>query len=55
LLQERATPDALAAELLALLDDPQPQLAAYGRVRDALGTADALDRCAAFALDVAGR
>jgi lipid-A-disaccharide synthase len=55
LLQENATPDALAAALLALLADPQPQLEAYARVRAALGAPDALDRCAAFALDVAGR
>jgi lipid-A-disaccharide synthase len=55
LLQEQATPDALAAALLTLLDDPQPQLEAFARVRSALGEPDALDRCAAFALDVAGR
>jgi lipid-A-disaccharide synthase len=55
LLQERATPDALAAAMLRLLDDPQPQLAAYAQVRTALGEPDALERCAAFALDVAGR
>jgi len=55
LLQGNATPDALAAALLTLLDDPQPQLAAYARVRSSLGAPDALDRCAAFALDVAGR
>jgi lipid-A-disaccharide synthase len=55
LLQERATPDALAAGLLALLDDPAAQLEGYARVRRALGAPDALDRCAAFALDVAGR
>ncbi len=54
LLQERATPDALAAALAALLAAPQAQLAGYERVRAALGPADALDRCAAFALDVAG-
>jgi lipid-A-disaccharide synthase len=55
LLQESATPEALAAALLALLADPRAQLEGYGRVRRALGAADALDRCAAFALDVAGR
>ena len=54
LLQEQATPDALASALLALLADPGPQLAAYARVRRSLGAPDALDRCAAFALDVAG-
>jgi lipid-A-disaccharide synthase len=55
LLQENATPDALAAALLRLLDDPRAQLDAYAGVRRALGAPDALDRCAAFALDVAGR
>jgi lipid-A-disaccharide synthase len=55
LLQENATPDKLAAALLALLDDPGVQRAGYERVRVALGAPDALDRCAAFALDVAGR
>jgi lipid-A-disaccharide synthase len=55
LLQENATPDALSFALLELLDDPRPQLDAFARVRAALGAPDALDRCAAFALDVAGR
>ena len=55
LLQEHATPDRLAAALLALLDDPQRQRSGYERMRAALGAPDALDRCAAFALDVAGR
>ncbi len=55
LLQERATADAIATALLGLLDDPGPQLEAYARVRHVLGAPDALDRCAAFALDVAGR
>jgi lipid-A-disaccharide synthase len=55
LLQENATPDALAAALLTLLADARTQLDAYVRVRAALGAPDALDRCAAFALDVAGR
>jgi lipid-A-disaccharide synthase len=55
LLQENATPDAIAAALLELLDDPGRQRAGYGRVRAALGAPDALDRCAAFALDAAGR
>lgn len=55
LLQENATPDAIAAALSALLDEPDRQLAGYERVRAALGAPDALDRCAAFALDAAGR
>jgi lipid-A-disaccharide synthase len=54
LLQEAATPDALAAAILALLDAPQRQLAGYARVRAALGPPDALARCAAFAIGVAG-
>lgn len=55
LLQAAATPDALAAGLASLLDRPEEQLAAYRRVRAALGPADALDRCAAFALGLATR
>ena len=53
LFQEAATPDALAAALLRLLAAPQRQLAGYARMRAALGAPDALDRCAAFALDLA--
>lgn len=53
LLQEAATPDALAATLLRLLEAPQAQLAGYARMRAALGAPDALDRVAGFALDLA--
>jgi lipid-A-disaccharide synthase len=55
LLQEAATPRALADALEALLDDPARQLADLRRLRDALGTPDSLDRCARFALSLAGR
>jgi lipid-A-disaccharide synthase len=55
LLQENATPDALAAALLRLLDGPGVQREGYRRVRAALGAPEALDRCADFALDLAAR
>jgi len=54
LLQEAATPDALAAAIVDLLDAPQRQQAGYVRMRAALGPPDALARCAAFALRTAG-
>jgi lipid-A-disaccharide synthase len=50
LLQEEATPAALADVLLALLADPERQRAGYARVRDALGPADALQRNADWVL-----
>jgi lipid-A-disaccharide synthase len=53
LLQEAATPDALAAAILDLLAAPQAQAAGYARVRAALGPPDALARCAEFAIGVA--
>jgi lipid-A-disaccharide synthase len=53
LLQDEATPEGLADAALALLDDPAPQREAFRAVRAALGAPDALDRCAAFALEVA--
>lgn len=53
LLQERATPEALSAELLALLDPAGPeravQLDAFGRVREALGAKGATSRVADMA------
>jgi lipid-A-disaccharide synthase len=52
LLQEAATPDALAAALERLLDRPGVQREGYRRVRAALGASDSLDRCAGFALDL---
>jgi len=54
LLQEAATPDALAAAIVDLLDAPQRQQAGYIRMRAALGPPDALARFAAFALRTAG-
>lgn len=55
LLQEAATPQALAATLERLLVQPQAQLALFDEVRARLGTPDALDRCAQFVLDAAAR
>jgi lipid-A-disaccharide synthase len=55
LLQEAATPRALAAALEALLADPSAQLTELRRLREVLGTPDTLDRCARFALSLAGR
>jgi len=53
-LQDDATPERLAAALDELLRDPSAQLAAMRDVRAALGTPDALRRCAAFAVSLAG-
>jgi len=53
LLQEAATPDALAAALLALLDQPVAQLAAFADLRARLGPPDSLARCAEFVLAAA--
>jgi len=53
LLQENATPERLAAALEALLADPLPQREAMRAVRAALGAPDALQRCAAFAVELA--
>jgi len=54
LLQDAATPDALAAAILKMLDAPEHQRAGYARVRAALGPPDALARCAEFAVGIAG-
>jgi lipid-A-disaccharide synthase len=54
LLQEAATPAALAAAAGALLDDPASQLDRLAPLRERLGPPDALDLCAAFALGAAG-
>jgi lipid-A-disaccharide synthase len=54
LLQDDATPEKLAAAAEALLGDPSAQLAGMREVRAALGPPDALERCARFALEVAG-
>jgi lipid-A-disaccharide synthase len=53
LLQEAATPDALAAALTALLDRPAAQLAQFADLRVRLGPPDALARCAEFVLAAA--
>jgi len=53
LIQERATPEALAAAMDALLRAPQRAVASYGEVRAALGGDDALARIAAFAVRLA--
>jgi lipid-A-disaccharide synthase len=50
LLQEAATPAALADALLGLLADPARQRDGYARVRAALGPADALQRNADWVL-----
>ena len=55
LLQEDATPSALAAALEHKLNAPGEQLAGFRRLRDALGPPDSLERCARFALRLAGR
>lgn len=53
LLQEAATPAALADGICALLADPAAQHAAFAELRTALGPPDSLARCARFALDLA--
>jgi lipid-A-disaccharide synthase len=53
LLQEEATPEHLAQAAELLLRDASAQLAGMREVRGRLGPADALARCARFALDTA--
>ena len=53
LLQERATPQALADAAEMLMNDPAPQYSELVRMREALGPVDALQRCAAYAVDLA--
>jgi lipid-A-disaccharide synthase len=53
LLQEDATPERLATALGRALDDPSEQLRGMRELRPLLGAPDALDRCAAYALDLA--
>jgi len=55
ILQEAATPQALADALEAALTAPEEQLADFRRLRAVLGTPDSLERCARFALRLAGR
>jgi UDP-N-acetylglucosamine:LPS N-acetylglucosamine transferase len=53
LLQEQATPAALADVLLELLRDPARQQDGYERLRAALGPPDALQRNADWVLAAA--
>jgi lipid-A-disaccharide synthase len=53
LLQERATPEALAEALEALIENPGEQYAQFVAMREALGPTDALERCAAYAVKLA--
>jgi lipid-A-disaccharide synthase len=53
-LQEEATPQRLADEIAKLLNDPSQQLAAVRELRRKLGDPAALERSAAFALELAG-
>ncbi|HLI95668.1 MAG TPA: hypothetical protein VKT72_06225 [Candidatus Baltobacteraceae bacterium] len=53
LLQDEATPQRLADAMDAVLRDPAAQYREFERLREALGPADALERCAAFAVDLA--
>lgn len=53
LLQERATPDALAGALESLMENPGEQYAQFVAMRAALGPSDALERCARYAVDLA--
>jgi lipid-A-disaccharide synthase len=55
LLQEDATPQALADALEHALAAPGEQLDGFRRLRAQLGTPDSLERCARFALRLAGR
>jgi lipid-A-disaccharide synthase len=53
LLQEAATPQRLAGEMERVLENPARQYADFEELRDALGPADALERCAQFAVNLA--
>ncbi|HEX3672063.1 MAG TPA: hypothetical protein VHT92_10225 [Candidatus Cybelea sp.] len=53
MLQERATPEALADAVEALFADPSRQYGEFVALRAALGPADALDRCARYAVGLA--
>lgn len=54
LLQERATPLALADAAEVLMNDAAPQYAQFVLLRAALGREDALERCARYAVELAG-
>lgn len=53
LLQDRATPEALAQTMDEVLREPQRQYAEFEQLRAALGPPDALDKCAGFAVELA--
>jgi lipid-A-disaccharide synthase len=53
LLQERATPQALAAAIEALMSEPATQYEQFVKLRQALGPYDALERCARYAVELA--
>jgi lipid-A-disaccharide synthase len=53
LLQDDATPEALAAAMEAVLLDPSHQYAQFAEVRQRLGPTNALDDCAKFAVALA--
>ena len=53
LLQEEATPERLAGAMEGVLADPRAQYAELVHLRQALGPADALEQCAAFAVQLA--
>ncbi len=53
LLQERATPEALADALEAQMVDPSKQYDDFVKLREALGPPDAIERCARRAVDLA--
>jgi lipid-A-disaccharide synthase len=55
LLQDAATPRALADALEHALAAPGEQLGGFRRLREALGPPDTLERCARFALRLAAR
>jgi lipid-A-disaccharide synthase len=53
LLQEAATPQRLAREMERVLENPSEQYNAFTELRGALGPADALERCASYAVGLA--
>jgi len=53
LLQERASPEALADALQAEIANPSRQYADFLKLREALGPPDALERCARYAVELA--
>lgn len=54
LLQEQATPQALANCMDSVLARPAQQYEAFARLREALGPQDALELCAHYAVKLAG-